>query len=90
MASVFDEAIATGVERGIAQGIEQGILIGEERGEERGRREGKIEGRREGGLTMLFALVDDGLVPLDAALAKANMSEEEFRAQRLKLMGNGE
>ena len=86
MASVFDEAIATGVERG--------ILIGEERGEERGRREGKIEGRREGrregGLNMLFALVDDGLVPLDAALAKANMSEEEFKAQRLKLMGNEE
>ena len=74
MASVFDEAIASGVE--------QGILIGEERGVKRGRE----EGRAEGGLKMLFTLVDDGLIPLDAALGKANMSEEEFEAQRRKIM----
>ena len=78
MASVFDEAIASGVE--------QGILIGEERG----RREGKIEGQLEGGLKMLFTLVDDGLIPLDAALGKANMNEEEFKAHRRKMMGSEE
>ena len=68
MASVFDEAIAAGVEKG--------ILIGEKRG------------RIEGSLNMLVTLVDDGLIPLDVALSKSNMSEEEFKAQRLKLMGS--
>ena len=72
MASVFDEAIAAG--------FEKGILIGEERGEKRG--------RIEGSLNMLVTLVDDGLIPLDVALSKSNMSEEEFKAQRLKLMGS--
>ena len=35
---------------------------------------------------MLFTLVDDGLVPLDVALTKANMDEEEFKAQRRKIL----
>ena len=37
---------------------------------------------------MLVTLVDDGLITLDVALSKSNMSEEEFRAQRQKLMDN--
>ena len=45
---------------------------------------------RRAGLKMLFTLVDDGLIPLDAALGKANMSEEEFNAHRLKMMGSEE
>ena len=32
---------------------------------------------------MLFSLVGDGLLPLGTAAAKANMSEEEFKAKML-------
>ena len=54
---------------------QQGIQIGEARGETRG--------REEGFLNALFSLVGDGLLPLGTAAAKANMSEEEFRARML-------
>ena len=50
---------------------EQGIQIGEARGIARG------------GLNMLFSLVEDGLLPLGSAAAKANMSVDEFRARML-------
>ena len=46
-----------------------------------GMREGRREGMREGELKMLFSLVDDGLIPIEAALAKADMSRDEFVEQ---------
>ena len=46
-----------------------------------GRAEGRVEGRLEGALNMLFSLVNDGLLSLDAASAKAGMSLTEFQQQ---------
>ena len=57
------------------EGLDAGVALGRQEG----RMEGRLEGRAEGGLNMLFALVDDGLIPLDTASAKAGMSAEEFK-----------
>ena len=46
------------------------------------RNEGRAEGitlGREQGLNVVFSLVADGLVPLDEAAKRVNMSEDEFR-----------
>lgn len=53
--------------QGMAQGEERGIRIGEERGF----------------LNALFSCVGDGLLPIAAAAAKANMSEDEFKTRML-------
>ena len=42
---------------------------------------GKSRGITLGREQMLFSLVGEGLLPLGAAAAKANMSEDEFRAR---------
>ena len=41
----------------------------------------QAKGREEGREQVLFSLVDDGLISLGVAAAKANMSEAEFRAR---------
>ena len=56
---------------------EQGIQIGEARGIQIG----EARGREEGFLNALFSCVGDGLLPLGVAAAKANMSEDEFKAR---------
>ena len=40
--------------------------------------EGKIEGKIEGKLEELFSLVDDGLLTIDVAATRANLSIEKF------------
>lgn len=52
------------------------IKLADERFE--GREEGREEGRIEGNISTLYELYKDGLLSLDNALAKANMSEAEF------------
>ena len=49
-----------------------------------GHREGLREGLREGELNMLFSLVKDGLLTIDAASAKARMTKDEFKARMLE------
>ena len=51
------------------------------KGRAEGRAVGRAEGRAEGRAQMLFSLVDDGLLSPGVAAAKANMSEDEFRAR---------
>ncbi|MGN1163322.1 MAG: hypothetical protein ACI4S4_00810 [Candidatus Ornithospirochaeta sp.] len=46
---------------------------------------GRREGRREGILATLFDLVDDGLLSVEIASAKANMSEKEFLKKKEEL-----
>ena len=46
-----------------------------------GREEGRVEGRKEGVLHTLVSLVNDGLLPIAAAAARAGMSEGDFRAR---------
>ena len=41
----------------------------------------RAEGRAEGFLHALFSLVQDGMLPIAAAAAKANMSETDFRTR---------
>ena len=47
------------------------------------REQGIQIGEAQGFLNALFSLVEDGLLPLGTAAAKANMSEEEFKAKML-------
>ncbi len=42
------------------------------------RAEGKAEGKAEGALEMLFDLVKDGVLKLEEAAKRVNMSEEVF------------
>ena len=50
-------------------------------GRAEGREEGRAEGRKEGVLHTLVSLVNDGLLPLAAAAARAGMSEADFRVR---------
>ena len=47
------------------------------------REQGIQIGEAQGFLNALFSLVEDGLLPLGTAAAKANMSEEVFKARML-------
>ena len=47
------------------------------------REQGIQIGEAQGFLNALFSLVEDGLLPLGTAAAKANMSEEGFKARML-------
>lgn len=74
-----DQYIQQGVAQGMAQGEERGIQIGEKRG------------RELGFLDALFSCAGEGLLPVEAAAAKANMSVEEFRTRmRDRERGRGE
>ena len=44
-----------------------------------GEAKGRAEGRAEGTLETLISLVQDGLLSLEEATGRANISEEEFR-----------
>ena len=44
-------------------------------------RHGIAEGKAQGSVNMLFSLVDDGLIPIGVAAAKADMTEAEFRTR---------
>ena len=43
------------------------------------REEGRKEGQKIGQITTLCQLVDEQLLPIDAAVQKSNLSESEFR-----------
>ena len=73
MMDVFQDVENRGRMEGIALGRAEGITLG--------RAEGIAFGRAEGRDQLLFSLVNDGLLSADVAAARANMSEEEFRAR---------
>ncbi|MBQ7570534.1 MAG: Rpn family recombination-promoting nuclease/putative transposase [Synergistaceae bacterium] len=64
---------------------EIGEKRGERRGEKRGEKRGLKQGKAEGQLMTLAGLVDDGILSLSAAAARANMTEQEFLASIAKL-----
>ena len=74
---------------GIILGREEGISLGREQGISLGREEGISLGREQGFLNALCSLVNDGMIPITVAAAKANMSEDEFKA-RMQTMNPGQ
>ena len=71
MCEVLDRVEARGVEKGRIEGIEKGRI----EGIEKGRREGKLEGA----VTTLASLVKDGILSIEDAAKRANMSVEVFK-----------
>ena len=45
----------------------------------KGREEGMQQGMRQGTMTTLFSLVEDGILTLDDATSRVNMTPEEFK-----------
>ena len=66
---IENRGIAIGEERGIAIGKERGITIGEKRGEKRGI------------MKTLSSLVQDGILTINEAAKRANMSVEKFKME---------
>lgn len=62
-----------------ARGVEKGRLEGRIEGMEKGRREGIKEGKLEGAVTTLASLVKDGILSIEDAAKRANMSVEMFK-----------
>ena len=62
-----------------ARGIEKGRLEGRIEGMEKGRREGIQEGKLEGAVTTLASLVKDGILSIEDAAKRANMSVDVFK-----------
>ena len=54
-----------------------------EAGKTEGRIEGRAEGITEGEVKSMAKLVADGLIPLNVAVSRLNLSEEEFIQQAL-------
>ena len=91
MCEVLDRVEARGVEKGRLEGIEKGRLEGRIEGMEKGRLEGRIEGmekgrregikegKLEGAVTTLASLVKDGILSIEDAAKRANMSVEMFK-----------
>lgn len=71
MCEVLDRVEARGVEKGRLEGIEKGRL--------EGRIEGMEKGRLEGAVTTLASLVKDGILSIEDAAKRANMSVEMFK-----------
>lgn len=67
MCEVLDRVEARGVEKGRLEGIEKG------------RREGIQEGKLEGAVTTLASLVNDGILSIEDAAKRANMSVDVFK-----------
>ena len=66
MCEVLDRIEARGIEKGIEKGMERGI------------EKGRLEGRQEGIISTLVSLVKDGILNVDEAAIRANMSTEVF------------
>lgn len=75
MREVLDRVEARGVEKGRIEGIEKG----RREGIEKGRLEGIREGKLEGAVTTLASLVKDGILSIEDAAKRANMSVEVFK-----------
>lgn len=67
MCEVLDRVEARGVEKGRIEGIEKGRI------------EGIREGKLEGAVTTLASLVKDGILSIEDAAKRANMSVEVFK-----------
>lgn len=70
MCEVLDRVEARGIEKGMEKGIEKGI--------EKGMEKGRAVGRQEGVISILASLVNDGILSIDEAAVRANMSAEDF------------
>ena len=57
----------------------EGIEKGRREGIEKGRLEGRREGKLEGAVTTLASLVKDGILSIEDAAKRANMSVEVFK-----------
>ena len=62
MCEVLDRVEARGIEKGMEKGIEKGRSVG----------------RQEGVISILASLVNDGILSIDEAAVRANMSAEDF------------
>ena len=62
MCEVLDRVEARGLEKGIEKGMEKGREVG----------------RQEGVISILASLVNDGILSIDEAAARANMSTKDF------------
>ncbi len=69
---------------GLEEGLEEGKKKGLEEGLEEGKKKGLEEGVEKGKLESLISLVKDGDLPLDKAIKRSGLSEEEFK-KRLEL-----
>lgn len=86
MCEVLDRVEARGIEKGIAKGIEQGIEKGIakgieqgiEKGIEQGIEKGIEKGIKRGTVNTLISLVKDGILSIDEAAPRADMSVEDF------------
>ena len=73
-----NEGYAQGRDEGYSDGVEQGI----EQGIARGIEQGIARGIEQGKVTALSALVDDGLLSLDQAAARLDVTPEHFSEMR--------
>ena len=79
MCEVLDRVEARGVEKGRIEGIEKGRIEGIEKGRIEGIEKGRREGKLEGAVTTLASLVKDGILSIEDAAKRANMSVEVFK-----------
>ena len=63
MCEVLDRVEARGIEKGIEKGMEKGRAVG----------------RQEGVISILASLVNDGILSIDEAAVRANMSVKDFK-----------
>ena len=66
MCEVLDRVEARGIEKGMEKGIEKGM------------EKGRSVGRQEGVISILASLVNDGILSIDEAAVRANMSVKDF------------
>ena len=79
MREVLDRVEARGVEKGRIEGIEKGRIEGIEKGRLEGIEKGRREGKLEGAVTTLASLVKDGILSIEDAAKRANMSVDVFK-----------
>ena len=76
----FDRALMGAAISGeLERAQEKGFKEGHEEGRKEGIREGIKEGIKEGTLQTLCLLVSEGEIPLETALKRTGMTEEEFK-----------
>ena len=70
-------------EEGLAQGRSEGLAQGRSEGLAQGRSEGLAQGR----LKILYDFVNDGIIDIEEAVRRANMTEEEFLRKTKEFQG---
>ena len=79
---VLNESESKGMEKGLERGREEGRKEGREEGLEKGLK----KGLEKGAIQTLWSLVNDGLLTMEIAAAKAGLNEKEFQARATALM----